>query len=100
MSFSIRQQELDKLCWGYKVLRLRLTKYWRGRVPGVPGGVDAYDCRVAVPGNIHSGVSGNDSIMATGVFSAHELLRITRRTYFITPARLFVTYLLTYLPAR
>lgn len=32
-----------------------------------------------VPGNIHSGVSGNDSIMATGVFSARELLRVTRR---------------------
>lgn len=31
-----------------------------------------------VPGNIHSGVSGNDSIMATGVFSAKELLRVTR----------------------
>jgi hypothetical protein len=33
----------------------------------------------AVPGNIHSGVSGNDSIMATGVYSARELLRVTRR---------------------
>ncbi|KAK3091094.1 hypothetical protein FSP39_017063 [Pinctada imbricata] len=33
---------------------------------------------VKVPGNIHSGVSGNDSIMATGVFSARELLRVTR----------------------
>ncbi|XP_013398075.1 nuclear factor 1 A-type isoform X2 [Lingula anatina] len=33
---------------------------------------------VKVPGNIHSGVSGNDSISATGVFSARELLRITR----------------------
>ncbi|GAB1607091.1 hypothetical protein Ahia01_000991900, partial [Argonauta hians] len=31
-----------------------------------------------VPGNIHSGVSGNDSIIATGVFSAKELLRVTR----------------------
>lgn len=34
-----------------------------------------------VPGNIHSGVSGNDSIMATGVFSARELLRVTRRKF-------------------
>ena len=43
MPFSIRlQQKLDKLCRGYKTLRLRLTKYCRGRVPGVPGGVDAY----------------------------------------------------------
>lgn len=33
----------------------------------------------SVPGNIHSGVSGNDSIIATGVFSAKELLRVTRR---------------------
>ncbi|XP_022314401.2 nuclear factor 1 A-type-like isoform X1 [Crassostrea virginica] len=33
---------------------------------------------VKVPGNIHSGVSGNDSIMATGVFSARELSRVTR----------------------
>ena len=42
----MRQEKLDKLCRGYKVLRPRLTKYWRGRVPGVPGGVDAYvgDC--------------------------------------------------------
>ena len=48
-----------------------------------------------VPGNIHSGVSGNDSIMATGVFSAHELLRITRRTTIhVSRSR---TYLLTYL---
>ena len=37
----------------------------------------------AVPGNIHSGVSGNDSIMATGVFSARELLRVTRCEYFL-----------------
>lgn len=36
---------------------------------------------LSVPGNIHSGVSGNDSIMATGVFSASELLRVTRREY-------------------
>jgi len=43
MPSSIRlQQKLDKLCRGYKTLRLRLTKYCRGRVPGVPGGVDAY----------------------------------------------------------
>ncbi|KAL5021707.1 hypothetical protein ScPMuIL_000862 [Solemya velum] len=33
---------------------------------------------IKVPGNIHSGVSGNDSMMATGVFSAKELLRVTR----------------------
>jgi nuclear factor I len=37
------------------------------------------DPDMKVPGNIHSGVSGNDSIMATGVFSASELLRVTRR---------------------
>jgi len=36
-------------------------------------------CCVIVPQNIHAGVSGNDSIIATGVFSAQELLRITRR---------------------
>ncbi|KAK7099735.1 nuclear factor 1 C-type-like isoform X3 [Littorina saxatilis] len=36
------------------------------------------DPDIKVPGNIHSGVSGNDSIMATGVFSARELLRVTR----------------------
>ncbi|XP_076440550.1 uncharacterized protein LOC143279999 isoform X8 [Babylonia areolata] len=35
------------------------------------------DPDIKVPGNIHSGVSGNDSIMATGVFSAQELLRVT-----------------------
>ncbi|XP_021343540.1 nuclear factor 1 X-type-like isoform X10 [Mizuhopecten yessoensis] len=35
---------------------------------------------IKVPGNIHSGVSGNDSIMATGVFSARELLRVTRHS--------------------
>jgi len=34
---------------------------------------------IVVPQNIHAGVSGNDSIIATGVFSAHELLRLTRR---------------------
>jgi len=28
---------------GYQTLRPRLTKYCRGRVPGIPGGVDAYD---------------------------------------------------------
>ena len=42
MSFSMRQQKPDKCCRGYKVLRPRLTKRCRGRVPGVPGGVDAY----------------------------------------------------------
>jgi len=45
MQFSMRlQQKLDKLCRGYKLLRPRLTNraYWRGRVPGVPNGVDAY----------------------------------------------------------
>ena len=42
VSFSMRQQKLDKLCRGYKILRPRLTKHCRGRVPGVPGGVDAY----------------------------------------------------------
>ena len=43
MSFSMRQQKLDKFCRGYKVLRPRLTKHCWGRVPGVAGGVDAYD---------------------------------------------------------
>jgi len=38
-------------------------------------------CRVTVPQNIHAGVSGNDSIIATGAFSAQELLRITRREF-------------------
>jgi len=38
----MRQQKLDRLCRGYKILRPRLTKYCWGRVPGVPGGVDAY----------------------------------------------------------
>ena len=43
MLFSMRlQQKLDKLCRGYKTLRPRLTKYCRGRVPSVPGVVDAY----------------------------------------------------------
>ena len=41
-SFNMRQQKLDKLYREYKILRRRLTKYWRGRAPGVPGGVDAY----------------------------------------------------------
>jgi len=40
MPLSTRQQKLDKLCRGHKILRPRLTKYWRRRVPG---GVDAYD---------------------------------------------------------
>ncbi|XP_064625695.1 nuclear factor 1 X-type-like isoform X3 [Lineus longissimus] len=35
---------------------------------------------IKVPGNIHSGVSGNDSVSATGVFSAKELLRVTQVT--------------------
>ena len=35
----------------------------------------------SVPGNIHSGVSGNESIVATGVYSARELLRVTRSKY-------------------
>jgi len=43
MQFSMRlQQKHVKLCRGYKLLHPRLTKYCRGRVPGVPGGVDAY----------------------------------------------------------
>jgi len=42
MPFSMRQQKLEKLCRGYKVLRPRLTKYCRGRVTGASGGVDAY----------------------------------------------------------
>lgn len=40
---------------------------------------------IKVPGNIHSGVSGNDSIMATGVFSARELLRVTRSSIMMPP---------------
>ena len=32
----------DKLWRGYKTFRPRLTKYYRGCVPGIPGGVDAY----------------------------------------------------------
>jgi len=39
VSFSMRQQKLDRLCRGYKILRPRLTKHCWGRVPG---GVDAY----------------------------------------------------------
>ena len=39
---------------------------------------DVSEQDIKVPGNIHSGVSGNDSIVATGVFSAQELLRVTR----------------------
>ena len=47
MPFSMRlQQKLDKLCRGYQTLRPRLTKYCRGRVPGVPCGVDAYGGRL------------------------------------------------------
>jgi len=46
MSFSMRQQKLDKFCRGCKVLRPRLTKHCRGRVPSVPGGVDAYGVAV------------------------------------------------------
>ena len=45
VSFSMRQQKLDKLCRGYKTLRPRLTKYCRGRVPG---GVDAYVCSTSI----------------------------------------------------
>ena len=41
-----------------------------------------------VPGNLHSGVSGNDSIMATGVFSASELLRVTRRKFLLNSVQL------------
>ncbi|XP_052774876.1 nuclear factor 1 A-type-like [Mya arenaria] len=40
-----------------------------------------HDPDMKVPGNIHSGVSGNDSIMATGVFSARELMRVTRHSF-------------------
>jgi len=32
----------DRLLGGYKTLRPRLTKYCRGRVPGILGGIDAY----------------------------------------------------------
>jgi len=32
----------DKLWRGYKTFRPRLTKYCRGCVPGIPGGVDAF----------------------------------------------------------
>jgi len=31
----------DRLLGGYQTLRPRLAKYCRGRVPGIPGGVDA-----------------------------------------------------------
>ncbi|XP_076462629.1 uncharacterized protein LOC143294983 isoform X4 [Babylonia areolata] len=41
------------------------------------------DPDIKVPGNIHSGVSGNDSITATGVFSSQELLRITRTSIMV-----------------
>jgi len=34
MPFGMRQQKLDKLCRGYKILRPRLTKYCWERVPG------------------------------------------------------------------
>ena len=35
----------DKLWRGYTTFGPRLTKYCRGCVPGLPGGVDAYDVR-------------------------------------------------------
>jgi len=37
----------DRLLGGYQTLRPRLTKYCRERVPGIPGGVDAYAYDVA-----------------------------------------------------
>ena len=36
---------------------------------------------LTVPGNIHAGVSGNSSIVASGVYTSQELLRITRCEY-------------------
>jgi len=38
----------DKLWRGYKTFRPRLTKYCRGCVPSIPGGVDAYDWNCSV----------------------------------------------------
>ncbi|CAG5135889.1 unnamed protein product, partial [Candidula unifasciata] len=37
------------------------------------------------PGSIQSGLSGNDSIFATGVFSSSELLRLTRASIMMMP---------------
>jgi len=34
--------------WGYRTFRPRLTKYCRRRVPGIPGGVDAYDRQTTI----------------------------------------------------
>jgi len=34
---------------GYQTLRPRLTKYCRGHVPGIPGGVDAYGYLSTLP---------------------------------------------------
>ena len=39
MPFSTRQQKLDKLGRGYKIVRPRLPKHCRERVPG---GADTY----------------------------------------------------------
>jgi len=50
---------------------------------------------LTVPGNIHSGVSGNDSIMATGVYSAQELLRVTRRECVLLDFQQLVLYVLS-----
>ncbi|KAL8599006.1 hypothetical protein ACOMHN_006815 [Nucella lapillus] len=64
-------------------LDLYLANFIHSYVPD-PAGVDYRDLPmngdpdIKVPGNINSEVSGNNSIMATGVFSARELLRVTR----------------------
>ena len=62
MPFGMRQQKLDKLCRGYKTLRPRLTKYCRGRVPGVPGGVDAYGKHTGWAKKVESQTHGHNSV--------------------------------------
>ena len=47
---TMRRQKRDKLCRGYKILCPRLTEYFRGRVPGVRAGVDAYASKIKTRG--------------------------------------------------
>ena len=55
MPFSMRQQKLDKLCRGYKVLRPRLTKYCRDVSPvALTPMVRRYAGRVDIPGDVAS----------------------------------------------